>query len=156
MRRAGYYKKKAIDPDSKYGRVDFARFINYLMLDGKKGTAEKVFYNTLDLIEKKTKSDPLEVFDKAINNASPIMEVVSRRVGGANYQIPREVRTERKYFLATQWLIEAARSKKGSPLHERLAEELIAASNNEGAAIKKREQTHRMAEANKAFASFLR
>lgn len=156
MRKSTYFKKKEHEPDHKYGRIDVARFINYLMKDGKKTTAEKVFYDALEEIKKKTKKDPMKVFEDAITNASPYVEVVSRRVGGANYQIPREVRAERKFYLACNWIISAARSKKGSSMANRLAEELIAAYNNEGATIKKRQDTHRMAEANRAFASFLR
>lgn len=156
MRRKGYYKKREHKPDYKYNRVDVGRFINYLMRNGKKSVAERVFYRTLEDIKEKTKKDPLEVFEQAINNTSPLLEVVSRRIGGANYQIPREVRPERKFFLATHWIIEAAKKRKGKPMYKKLAEELIAASNNEGEAIKKKQNTHRMAEANRAFASFLK
>lgn len=156
MRRRSYYKPRQHKPDYKYERVDIGRFINYLMKDGQKSTAEKVFYNTLEYIKTKTKADPIQVFEKALENASPMLEVISRRIGGANYQIPCEVRPERKFFLATHWIIDAARKQKGKPMNERLGEEIIAASKNEGAAIKKKQDTHRMAEANRAFASFLR
>lgn len=156
MRKSTYYKKGDKKPDHKYGRIDMGRFINYLMKDGKKSVAEDVFYTTLEIIKKKTNQDPIEIFEKALNNASPIYEVVSRRIGGANYQIPREVRPDRKFFLATHWIINAAYSKRGSSSSERLAEEIIAASKNEGEAVKKKQNTHKMAEANRAFASFLR
>jgi len=156
MRRKGYYKKKKHESDSKYNRVDMGRFINYLMQGGQKVSAEKILYNSLDYIKEKTDQDAVEVFEKALDNASPTLEIVSRRVGGANYQIPRKVRANRKFFLGAHWIIEAARSGKGEPIHERLANEFVAASKEEGAAIKKKETVHRMAEANKAFASFLR
>ena len=156
MRKEGYYKKRPHTPDFNHNRVDVGRFINYLMKDGKKVAAEKTFYGALEFIEKTTKEDPIKVFEKAMENATPMVEVASRRIGGANYQIPREVRPERKFFLASHWIIQAARSKKGKPTFEKLAEEFIAASKNEGAAIKKKQDTHRMAEANRAFASFLR
>ena len=125
------------------------------MQEGKKNTARTIVYKTLDEIKEKTKnSNPIEIFELALKNSAPNMEVRSRRVGGANYQIPREVRPERRQFLSMKWIVAAARSKKGKPMHEKLAEEIIAASNNEGDAVKKRENTHRMAEANKAFAHF--
>jgi small subunit ribosomal protein S7 len=156
MRGKASYKKKNHKPDYKYGRVDFYRFINYLMKDGKKTIAEKVFDEALEKVRAVTKEDPVKIFEQAIRNATPLLEVVSRRIGGANYQIPQEVRPERQFFLATHWIIEAARAKKGKPIAERLAEEIIAASKNEGAAIKKKQDTHRMAEANRAFVSLLR
>ncbi len=125
------------------------------MLNGKKETARKSVYKAFDIIKEETGNpNPLEVFDTAIKNASPLVEVRSRRIGGANYQVPREVRPERRTALAMRWIINAARGKKGAPIHKKLAEELIAASKNEGAAVKKREDTHKMAEANKAFAHF--
>jgi small subunit ribosomal protein S7 len=155
MRRKGF-KKNEHQTDPKYGRVDIERFINYLMTGGKKSVAEKVFYGAMAKIEKETKEDPLKVFEKALENATPLLEVASRRIGGANYQIPREVRPERKFFLATHWIINAAEGKKGKPMAEKLAEELILASKNEGTAIKKKQDTHRMAEANRAFASYIR
>lgn len=154
MRRKRKYKKDYL-PDVEYNNVAVARFINYLMKGGEKSVVEKVMYQTLDLIAKKTKQEnPLAVFQKAIDNASPLMVVASRRIGGANYQVPREVRPERKFFLAAHWIIQAARSKKGKSMAEKLSDELIAASKNEGAAIKKKQDTHRMAEANRAFAHF--
>jgi small subunit ribosomal protein S7 len=137
-------------------RVDMTRFINYLMSDGDKATAERVFYGAMAEIEKQTKTDPVETFNKAIQNASPLVQVVSKRVGGANYQVPREVRPERKFFLASHWIIDAAKKRKGKPMAFKLGEELLAASKNEGTAIKKKQDTHRMAEANRAFASFVR
>jgi len=145
---------REIAPDTKYGNVQIAKFINYVMRRGKKSVAQKVVYRTFDMIEKKYQQDPLVVFDTAIKNVSPQLEVKSRRVGGATYQVPREVRGPRKLALTYRWILGAARSKKGKPMHEKLAEELIAASKNEGAAIKKKLDTHRMAEANKAFAHF--
>jgi len=156
MRKRNYYKKREFIPDYQYGRIDVSRFISYLMKGGKKTTAEKILFKTFDLIKNQTKTDPIKVFEKALENASPLQEVVSRRIGGANYQIPRDIRPERKFFLVCHWIINAAKTKKGKPMAEKLAEELIAASKNEGAAIKKKQDTHRMAEANRAFASFLR
>jgi small subunit ribosomal protein S7 len=153
MRKKRVYKKYHT-PDPVFERVDLGRFINYVMKDGKKSTAERVVYGAFDEIKKITKEDPITIFEKAFENAAPMVEVVSKRVGGANYQVPMEVRPERKFVLATRWLIGAARSKKGKPMAMKLAEELIAASKNEGAAIKKKQDTHRMAEANRAFAHF--
>jgi len=127
--------------------------VNYVMGSGKKNTARKIVYGAIDIIKEKSK-DPIEVLETALKNVSPTMEVRSRRVGGANYQIPREVRPERRLFLGMRWIIEAAKSKKGLPMHKRLAEEIMAASKNEGDAVKKRENTHKMADANKAFAHF--
>ncbi len=155
MRRKNF-KKTEKKADYKYDRIDTGRFINYLMEDGKKATAEKVFYDALGKIAAETKEDPITIFEKALTNATPLLEVASKRIGGANYQIPREVRPERQFFLATHWIINAARSKKGKPMAAKLAEELILAAKNEGAAIKKKQDTHRMAEANRAFASYLR
>ena len=156
MRKKGYFKKKQHEGDYMHNRVDVGRFINYLMLAGGKTTAEKIFYGALEKVKEITKEEPVAVFEKAIENATPLLEIVSRRVGGANYQIPREIRPERKFFLATHWIIAAARSGKGKPMAEKLAQEIIAASKNEGIAIKKKHDMHRMAEANRAFASLLR
>lgn len=156
MRKRSYYKRRAHKGDYEYNRGDIQRFANYLMEDGKKAVAEKLVYDAFDLVAKETKEEALKVFERALENAMPLLEVVSKRVGGANYQIPREVRPERKFFLGTHWIIKAARLKKGKPMAKKLAEELIAASKNEGAAIKKKQDTHRMAEANRAFASLLR
>ncbi|MFZ2048696.1 MAG: 30S ribosomal protein S7 [Minisyncoccia bacterium] len=154
MRRKLKAKPKIV-PDSVYESEKVAKFINYTMLEGKKTTARGVVYRAMEEIKEKAKvTDPLEIFELALKNTGPTMEVRSRRVGGANYQIPREVRPERRQQLSMKWIIEAARSKKGKPMHEKLAEEIILASNNEGDAVKKRETTHRMAEANKAFAHF--
>ena len=155
MRKKHVYKKNH-RPDGVHGRVELGRFINYVMKDGKKSVAERVVYDALDKVKTTTKEDPIVVFDKAIENASPLLEVASKRVGGANYQVPREVRPERRFILAIRWIIGAARSKKGKPMAEKLAEEIIAAAKNEGAAIKKKQDTHRMAEANRAFAHFAR
>jgi small subunit ribosomal protein S7 len=156
MRKRSSYKKHERKPDYIHGRVDMSRFINYLMRDGKKSAAEKVFYGALESVKSKANKDPIGVFEEAVKNASPQVEVRSRRIGGANYQIPHDIEPNRQFFLATHWLIAAARKKKGKPMAERLAEELISASKNEGEAIKKKQDTHRMAEANRAFASFLR
>lgn len=153
MRKKRNYKRD-YKPDLKYGSVATARFINYLMKEGKKSVAEKILYRTFDNIHKQTKQEPLQIFEKALENAAPAVEVVSRRIGGANYQVPREVRAERKFMLATRWILQAARAKKGRPMDQKLAEEILAASKNEGAAIKKKQDTHRMAEANRAFAHF--
>ena len=131
------------------------KFINSVMWDGKKSTARKVVYDALDILKEKAKvENPIEVFETALKNTMPQMEVRSRRVGGANYQVPREVRPERRLALSMGWILDAARGRKGAPMHSRLAEELFAASKNEGAAVKKREDTHKMAESNKAFAHF--
>lgn len=154
MRRKLKAKPK-INPDSVYDSEKVAKFINYVMLSGKKTTARGVVYRALDSIKEETKNpNPLEVFETALKNTGPTMEVRSRRVGGANYQIPREVRPERRQYLSMKWIVDAARGKKGKPMHEKLAEEIIAASKGEGEAIKKKENTHKMAEANKAFAHF--
>ena len=155
MRKKRNYKRD-IEPDIKHENLQVARFINYLMKDGKKSVAQKVMYDALDSIAKKTKLEPLQVFEKAIENASPIYEVVSKRVGGANYQVPREVRAERKFFLACHWLIEGAKSVKGKPMAQRLSDEIIGVYNNEGYAIRKKQNVHKMAEANRAFAHFAR
>ncbi|MFA5933902.1 MAG: 30S ribosomal protein S7 [Candidatus Paceibacterota bacterium] len=142
-------------PDMVYNSQKLSKFINSVMWDGKKETARKAVYGAFDVIKEKTgNSNPLEVFDLAIKNAGPTTEVRSRRIGGANYQVPREVRPERKQALAMRWIIIAARAKKGVPIHLKIADELISASKNEGAAIKKRDDTHKMAESNKAFAHF--
>ena len=142
-------------PDPLYNSERLQKFINNVMWDGKKTAASKVVYGAFDIIKEKTANpNPLEVFDLAIKNASPVMEVRSRRIGGANYQVPREVRPERRLALATRWIVGSARSGKGRPMAVKLADELIAASKGEGAAVKKRDDTHKMAESNKAFAHF--
>lgn len=157
MRKKRNYKRER-KPDVKYGDIAVSRFINYLMEDGKKSIAEKDFYKAMDIVAKDNKENPdaMAVFTKALENASPLLEVASKRVGGANYQVPREVREERKFMLACKWIIDSARAKKGRPISEKLAEEIIAASKNEGTAIKKKLDIHRMAEANRAFAHFAR
>ncbi len=147
-------KVDRIKPDHKYNSKTVEKFVNYVMKDGKKNTARTIMYAALAEVANKTKSDPLEVFETAIKNVTPSVEVRSRRVGGANYQVPREVRPERQLALTFRWILEAARSKKGVPMHRKLSEEILQASRNEGAAVKKRENVHKMAEANKAFAHF--
>lgn len=146
--------KRDIKPDFKHGSVLASQFINKIMQDGEKSVAQGIFYRALENIEKKEKKSGLEIFELAIKNVSPQLEVKSRRIGGANYQVPREVRGERKLTLAMRWLVLAARSGKGKSIDKKLAEELILAAKNEGNAIKKKNDTHRMAEANKAFAHF--
>ena len=141
--------------DLVYGSTKVEKFINYVMECGKKNTARTVVYGAFDIIkEKKSELEPLEVFELALKNAGPLTEIRSRRIGGANYQVPREVRPERRFALALRWIIAAAKSKKGRPMHQKLADEILAAANNEGEAVKKRDTVHRMAEANKAFAHF--
>src|SRR3989344_7531022 len=154
MRKKRNYKREH-QPDVNYGSVALARFINYLMKGGKKRVAEEMMYEALENL-KKGSEQPLQVFEKAMENVTPMVEVTTRRIGGANYQVPREVRQERKFMLAARWLIEAARKKTGKPMAQKLAEELLLASKNEGSAIKKKQDTHRMAEANRAFAHFAR
>jgi small subunit ribosomal protein S7 len=146
--------KRDITPDPKYGNALVAKFINYVMQDGKKATAQRVVYGAFDVIGRKTDQNPVEVFETAIKNAQPSVEVKSKRVGGANYQIPIPVRGERRISLAYRWIIGAARTRKGRPMAAKLADELIAASKNEGDAIKKKMDVHRMAEANRAFAHY--
>jgi small subunit ribosomal protein S7 len=152
-KRAG---TRDIAPDNKYGSVLVAKLINYVMRDGKKSTATRVVYDAFKIIESETKKAPVEVFDEALKNVMPAVEVKSKRVGGANYQVPMPVRGERKYALAFRWLLLAARGKKGRPMCEKLAEELILAAKGEGEAVKKRAEVQRMAEANRAFAHFAR
>ncbi|MFZ2205814.1 MAG: 30S ribosomal protein S7 [Minisyncoccia bacterium] len=147
--------RNIVGPDFVYNSPKLEKFINYTMWSGKKETARKVMYKAFDVIKEKTGNpNPLEIFDLAMKNAGPLTEVRSKRIGGANYQVPREVRPERRLALAMRWIRDAARNKKGQPMHLKLADELIAASKNEGSAIKKKEDTHKMAEANKAFAHF--
>ena len=147
--------KRIINPDPFYGDLVIAKFINNLMKDGKKSVAEKIVYDCFSVIEKKEKTDsPVEIFKKALKNASPMVEVKSRRIGGATYQVPIEIPENRRMALAMRWIISFARSKKGNSMVDRLSSELIAASKNEGSAIKKKEDTHKMADANKAFAHF--
>jgi len=147
--------KRELKPDATYNSEKLAKFTNYVMDSGKKTTARRIITECMLAIKEQAKTEnPLEVFELALKNTEPQMEVRSRRVGGANYQVPREVRPERKRSMSMKWIIDAARSKKGKPIHIKLAEEIIAASKNEGEAVKKRETVHKMAEANKAFAHF--
>ncbi len=143
-----------LKPDFEYKSLKVEKLINYIMERGKKNAARKIVYGAFDIIKKDTKEDSLEIFETAIRNISPVMEIRSRRIGGANYQVPHEVRPERKLALAYRWIIEAAKSKKGKPMAQKLATELILSSKNEGDAFKKRENVHKMAEANRAFAHF--
>ena len=140
--------------DPKYGDTLVSQFVNSLMLDGKKSIAQRIMYDAFDIIKEKSGQEPIEVFKKAMNNASPLIEVRSRRVGGATYQVPTEVRIERKTALAIRWLINYSRARGEKSMAQRLANEFMAASNSEGATVKKRDDTHRMAEANKAFSHF--
>lgn len=147
--------RKGVTEDAVYHSQKVAKLVNYVMNEGKKETARKIVYGAMTAVKEKTKvENPLEVLDTALKNVTPLMEVRSRRVGGANYQVPVEVRAARRQLLSMNWLIAAARAKKGKPMHEKLADEIIAASKNEGDAVKKRENVHKMAEANKAFAHF--
>lgn len=154
MPRKGPVAKRKIEPDPKYQSVLVAKFINYVMRQGKKNIARKIVYGALSNAEKKLNKNALEILDQVIKNAGPDQELKSRRIGGANYQVPYPVKGERKIVLALRWVIEAAKSKKGKPMVEKLTDELIDAFNNTGLAVKKKNDTHRMAEANKAFAHF--
>lgn len=151
-------KNKSVDrntmPDSKYNSLVVSKFVGRMMLDGKKATCVKIVYDAMDMLKSKTDKDALEVFLKAIDNVKPLVEVKSRRVGGATYQVPVEIREARREALAMRWIIAAARSKSGHNMYERLASELLDAYNNTGTAYKKKEDTHKMAEANKAFSHF--
>ncbi|PIR45551.1 MAG: 30S ribosomal protein S7 [Candidatus Vogelbacteria bacterium CG10_big_fil_rev_8_21_14_0_10_50_13] len=147
-------KRPELLPDPTHHSVEVAKLINYVMERGKKNTASKIVYGALDLIKGESKADPAKTLELAIQNVGPQLEVRSRRVGGANYQVPHEVRPERRLALALRWIIGAAKSKKGKPMVARLAEEIRLAANNEGEAVKKRENVHKMAEANRAFAHF--
>ncbi len=149
-------KKREIAPDMKYGSVVLAKFTNYVMKSGKKSVAQAVVYKALDIIKETTKLDPMKVFEEAVRLIQPQVEVRSRRVGGANYQVPLPVRGERQYALAFRWIIDAARNRKGQPMHKKLATVLAETQQGLGDAIKKRDDVHRMAEANKAFAHFAR
>ncbi len=154
MPRRRVAAKREILPDPKFGNKTLAKFINHLMVSGKKSVAEKIVYGALDKIEERTKGDPLEVFEKALETVQPMVEVKSRRVGGATYQVPVEVRPSRRNALAMRWLVEYSRKRGEKSMALRLAGELIDASEGRGAAVKKREDVHRMAEANKAFAHY--
>ena len=154
MPRKGPVTKRDVLPDPVYGSKLLTRFINKIMLDGKKGVAERIVYDAFDLVRAKTGKDPLEVFDAAMQNVMPLLEVRARRVGGANYQVPVEVRADRKTTLGIRWLVNYSRLRGERTMYERVAGEIMDASNGTGAAVKKREDTHKMAEANKAFSHF--
>tara|TARA_Y100000590_G_scaffold467222_1_gene645430 strand:+ start:2474 stop:2944 length:471 start_codon:yes stop_codon:yes gene_type:complete len=154
MSRKRKAPKRIFYPDAKYGSLTLAKFINFVMYDGRKAVAEKIIYNTLEKIKAKTKDDPIKIFNEAITNIRPNLEVRSRRVGGATYQVPVEVRTKRSQTLALRWLLEATRKRKNKTMSDKLFNELMDASQKKGAAIKKREDTHKMAESNKAFAHY--
>ncbi len=156
MARKNRFRKIKVQPDPKYHNLVVARFVTRLMRDGKKNVAQKLLYDALDIVKERTKQDPLTVFENALKRVAPVLEVKAKRVGGANYQIPFEVRGERREALACRWIINAARSKRGRKMSEQLAVEIIAASQGTGDAYKKKEETHRMAEANKAFAHYAR
>ncbi len=146
--------KRTILPDPKFGNGTLAKFINVLMLDGKKSVAERIVYGALDQVAAKSKEDPLEIFVRALENVRPVVEVKSRRVGGATYQVPVEVRPTRRTALAMRWLVDSARKRAEKSMGQRLANEIMEAADNRGSAVKKREDTHRMAEANKAFSHY--
>ncbi len=154
-RRKRQYKRE-LKPDPKYGNLVVSKFINSIMKRGKKGAARKIVYNAMSLIFTRSKKDPVEIFDLALKNVAPDLEIKGRRIGGANYQIPYEVRGDRKQTLAFRWILDAARSKKGQPMSVRLATEIMDASKSQGLAVRKKEDSHRMARANKAFAHFAR
>jgi small subunit ribosomal protein S7 len=154
MSRRHRAEKREINPDPKFGDRDLTKFMNYLMLDGKKSVAERIVYGALEIVEGKLKREPIKVFHEALENIAPEVEVRSRRVGGATYQVPVDVRADRKKALAIRWLTAAARSRNENTMRERLAGELLDASSNRGTAVKKREDTHRMAEANRAFSHY--
>ena len=146
--------KRKTQPDKKFGSIVISKFINYIMRNGKKSVAQTIVYDAIDIISEKTKQDGLSIFTQAMKNIQPSVEVKGRRIGGANYQVPIVVSGERKNILACRWVIEASRGRKGKRMAEKLADELLAAYNNEGEAIKKKLNVHKMAEANKAFAHF--
>lgn len=154
MPRRGRISKRDVIPDPVYGNELAAQLINKLLLDGKKGVSESIFYDAMNSIAEKTKKDPMEVFERAVKNVMPILEVRPRRVGGATYQVPVEVRADRRSTLALRWIVQNARARSEKSMAEKLAGELLDASTGQGASVRKREDTHRMAEANKAFAHF--
>jgi small subunit ribosomal protein S7 len=154
MSRRGAISKREVLPDPKYHDRLVTKFINGLMKDGKKGVAEGILYGAMDVVQEKSKEDPLRIFKKALDNVKPVLEVRSRRVGGATYQIPVEVRSERRISLSIRWVVQCAKARGEKSMEKKLAGELLDAANNSGAAIKKREDTHKMAEANKAFAHY--
>ena len=147
-------EQREIPPDPLYSNILVSKFINHVMSKGKKMLARRIVYRAFDIVKEKTKKDPLEVFEQALKNTSPLLEVKSKRIGGATYQVPREVRGERRLTLAMRWIIKGTNLKRGKPMREKLANELMEAANNTGWAVKKKEDTHRMAEANRAFAHF--
>ncbi len=151
IERKKAYKIQTIDPDPKYGSVVVSKFINQVMRKGKKGVARKIVYDAFDILKEKHKAEPVDIFEGAIQNVSPDMEVRSKRVGGATYQVPMKVNKKRAMSLSMRWIVSAAKKKSGKPMKEHLAEELLSASKNEGEAIKKKETMHKMAKANKAF-----
>jgi small subunit ribosomal protein S7 len=162
-RRARSFEKHLPNPDPKFASIKYAKFINYLMERGKKNVSQKIFYDALGIVEDRMKknkdadvTDSRQIFDIALKNISPLMEIKGRRIGGSNYQVPMEVQEPRRTALGMKWMIAAARARKGQPMREKLANEIMDAFNKQGAAVKKREDTHRMAEANKAFAHFAR
>ncbi|MEA3463522.1 MAG: 30S ribosomal protein S7 [Patescibacteria group bacterium] len=148
--------KRIIQGDVKYNDQEVAKFINYIMRRGKKSIAQNIVYSCFDMVKKETQQDPRHIFHKALKQINPLLEVRGRRIGGANYQIPYQVRGERRFALASRWIIEATKAKKGKPMAEKLADEIIAASQGEGAAMKKKQDVQRMAQANRAFAHFAR
>jgi small subunit ribosomal protein S7 len=152
-RRKKVYTRN-FEPDSKYNNVQVGRLINYIMKDGKKTVASKIVYKSFELIKEKTKQDPIEVFESAVNKVAPILEIKSKRVGGATYQVPMEVRGDRRLLLAFRWMLTAAKARKGRPMAEKLAAEILDINNGTGAAIKKRDDVQKMAESNRAFAHF--
>ncbi len=154
MSRRHRAEKRVINPDPKFGDLILSKFMNNLMIDGKKSVAERIVYGALEVVEEKVKQDPIALFHEALENVAPSVEVRSRRVGGATYQVPVEVRTERKQALAIRWMITAARKRNEDTMVGRLSGELLDAANNRGAAVKKREDTHKMAEANRAFSHY--
>ena len=154
MPRKGHGPKREVRPDPVDGSVGVATLINSIMLDGKKGTAQKIVYSAFDQVKERTGEDPLEVFEKAMNNIMPVLEVKARRVGGANYQVPMEVRPARRQTLGLRWLTRFTRERGEKTMSERLANEIMDAANNTGASVKRKEDTHKMAEANKAFAHY--
>lgn len=154
MPRKGHVAKREVLPDPIYNSKLVSRLINRIMVDGKRGVAATILYNAFDMIKEETGNDPMEVFEQAMENISPVLEVKARRVGGSNYQVPVEVRPERRQTLALRWLVNYARLRGETTMETRLAREIMDAANNTGAAVKKREDTHRMADANKAFAHF--
>lgn len=154
MPRKGHVPKREVLPDPVHGSIVVTKLINSVMLDGKRGTAQSIVYNAFETIREKTGEEPVEIFEKAMNNIMPILEVKARRVGGANYQVPVEVRSDRRQTLGLRWLVNYTRKRGEKTMEEKLAKEIMDAANNTGASVKKREDTHKMAEANKAFAHY--